>query len=214
VIVDRRLTPRGELALRRAGDHYEIVANGVFLMSTASGGDSERLLVRATLGAAARRARVLVGGLGVGFSVAEALGLDGVGEVVVVEIEEAVIGWHRTHLRHVTGSALADPRVRIVRADVARALALTGRPYDAVCLDVDNGPGWTVTPANSALYTGRGAAMLRAAVAPGGALGVWSAAAAPAFAALLGAYFERVDVHTTPVARGEPDHVYVATVPA
>lgn len=214
-VLERCETPRGELVLRRAGAHLEIVSGGVFLMSTASGGASERLLVRATLAASGARGRVLLGGLGVGFSLVEALGQPGVERVTVVEVEQAVIAWHRTHLRAVTAGALDEERVRVVHADVAavlEGLAAGGgaAAYDAVCLDVDNGPGWTVTPANDALYGEAGVERLRRAVAPGGAVGVWSAHAAPEFESRLAARFDRVEVHTVPVARGEPDHVYVA----
>ena len=112
VTVERLTTPRGELVLRRDGEHHEIVSNGVFLMDTRDG-RSERELVRAAVPGPG--ARVLIGGLGVGFSLAEALAL-GAAAVTVVEIEPAVVRWNRTHL----GGHLDDPRVTVVVEDLAR----------------------------------------------------------------------------------------------
>src|SRR4051812_21052191 len=112
VTVDRVVTERGELVLRSRDEHYELISNGVFLMDTRAG-ESERILVRAALADAPRRPRLLIGGLGVGFSLAEAVRSD-VAEIVVVEIEPAVVEWHRRWLRPFSAGALDDPRVRIV----------------------------------------------------------------------------------------------------
>ena len=203
VTVERLTTERGELVLRRDGPHHEIVSNGVFLMDTRDG-RSERELVRAAVRAPG--ARVLVGGLGVGFSVAEALAL-GAAAVTVVEIEPAVLRWNREHLGT---TALADPRVTVRLADLADVLPTDPGPYDAVCLDVDNGPEWTVTDGNAALYGEPGLAAADRLLAPGGTLAVWSANAAPAFEARLRARFGTVEVRAIPVPRGQPDLVYAA----
>ncbi|MFL6136365.1 MAG: spermidine synthase [Frankiaceae bacterium] len=210
VVLERVATPRGELVLRRAGPHLEIISNGTFLMDTRDGA-SERLLVRAALDAAGAAApRLLIGGLGVGFSLAEACADPSVAAVTVVEIEPALVRWHETHLRAVTGEALRDPRVRLVVADLAEWLATTSDRFDAICLDVDNGPSWTVVPANARLYGAAGLRLLRGRLRPGGALAVWSAAAEPAFELLLRERFADVAVHRVPVRRGEPDVVHVA----
>jgi spermidine synthase len=201
VTVERLDTPRGELVLRRDGAHHEIVSNGTFLMDTRDG-RSERALVRAAAGPGAR---VLLGGLGVGFSLAEALAV-GAAAVTVVEIEPAVVRWNREHLGT---AALDDPRVRVVVADLAEFLGRPGE-WDAVCLDVDNGPEWTVTGDNAALYSDAGLAAVDARLAPGGTLAVWSAAAAPAFEARLRDRYARVRRVEVPVPRGGPDVVYVA----
>jgi spermidine synthase len=209
-VLERRSGARGELALRGDGKHFEIISNGVFLMDT-RGGESERLLVRAALDRLAGPVRVLIGGLGVGFSLAEALREPRVSEVTVLECEPAVIGWHSTHLRSRTGGALDDPRVRVRCADLLGWLRATARTYDALCLDIDNGPEWTVTDANAALYEPAGLELLAARLRPGGALAVWSAAASPAFEARLRERFTAVAAHRVPVARGEPDVVYLAS---
>jgi spermidine synthase len=212
-VVERVATGRGELALRRVGDQYEIISNGVFLMDT-RGGASERLLVRAALDAAPPGARLLIGGLGVGFSLDEAARSGRPGRITVVEVEPALVDWHATHLRRFSGTALADPRVEVVTADLLAWLRGTDGTYEAICLDVDNGPEWTTFEQNAVLYTDAGLALLRSRLVPGGVLAVWSAAASEAFAGRLRARLGDVAVHRVPVARGEPDVVYLARVPA
>lgn len=208
-VVDRVETPRGELVLRQHGEHYEVISNGTFLMDTRNG-ESERLLVRAALERTAVRS-MLVGGLGVGFSMVEALLGLGVAQVVVVEIEPTIVGWHRRHLAHITGDALADPRTALVIADLATFLRDDVRTYDAICLDVDNGPEWTVTAANAGLYGDEGTALLANRLNAGGVLTVWSATRSPAYEQVLRRYFGNVEVIEVPVARGEPDVVFAAT---
>ncbi|HEX6755112.1 MAG TPA: hypothetical protein VF109_04105 [Mycobacteriales bacterium] len=205
VTVERVSTPRGELVLRRDGPYYEIISNGTFLMDTRNG-RSERALVSAALAEAPRPARVLIGGLGVGFSLAEALASPGVAAVTVVEIEPVVVRWNRELL----GSALDDPRVTVVVADLAEFLRAGGDPYEAVCLDVDNGPEWTVVPANAGLYSGAGLAAVDRRLAPGGTLAVWSAGEAPAFERRLRARYADVRTRRIEVPRGEPDLVWTA----
>ncbi|HEU5160300.1 MAG TPA: spermidine synthase [Streptosporangiaceae bacterium] len=212
VVVDRAAgMAGGELVLRRAGGDYEIISNGVFLMDT-RGGRSERLLVRAALARAAAPVRVLIGGLGVGFSLAEAAAHAPAGAAItVVELEPAVIGWHRTHLRSYSADALDDPRVTVTRADLLDWLPAARARFDVICLDIDNGPHWTVTDRNAGLYGHDGLAMLADRLAPGGALAVWSAGAAPDFAVRLRARFAEVEVHAVAAVRGEPDVIYVAS---
>jgi spermidine synthase len=205
VTIERLQTPRGELVLRRDGEHHEIVSNGMFLMDTRDG-RSERELVRAAVHGPGRR--VLIGGLGVGFSLAEALTLDAAA-VTVVEIEPAVVRWNRDHL----GTDLDDPRVRLVVEDLAAFLAAGTEQYDAICLDVDNGPEWTVTVDNAALYGTAGLSAVDRRLAPGGTLAVWSANRAPAFEARLRARYAEVRTTEIPVPRGEPDIVWTARNP-
>src|SRR5690242_6249079 len=116
-VLDRREGPYGEVVLRRHGDLLQIIANGCFLMDT-SDGRSERRLVVAALAALDARAvdpHVLIGGLGVGFSLAHAAGQPRWGRIAVVEREPAIIEWHRTGpLAGLSARALADPRTAIV----------------------------------------------------------------------------------------------------
>ncbi|MDX3225591.1 spermidine synthase [Streptomyces sp. ME19-01-6] len=250
VTLDRREGPYGEVVLRRrggggsgpdadgqnaGGPHatapvFEIIANGCFLMDT-SDGRSERLLIRAALNAlpAARQApALLIGGLGVGFSLAEAAAEPRWGRIAVVEREEAVIDWHRTGpLGRISAAALADPRTEVIRADLVSHLhagvshpdtgvshphtATASAPYDALCLDIDNGPDWTVTEDNDSLYSPAGLAACRASLSPGGVLAVWSAQPSPAFEeSLRNAGFTGVRTEEISVARGVPDVVHLA----
>ena len=208
LVIDRAVTERGEIVLRRRGDDFEIISNGVFLMDTRNG-ESERLLVTAALDACRSPDHVLIGGLGVGFSLAEAVRSASPKIITVVEIEPTVIAWHRDHLG---AGGLADPRVRVVRADLMAHLADRVDEYDVICLDVDNGPEWTVTDDNRALYGDHGLSLLRSRLRPGGVLAVWSAAESAAFAARLVAVFGRVTTIRVPVPRGAPDVVWVAAL--
>jgi spermidine synthase len=212
-VLDRRTTSRGEVVLRRDGAALEVIANGMFLMSTAGGGVSERLLVREALRGPPAGVHLLLGGLGVGFSLVEALRHPCVRRVTVVEVEEAVIAWHWTYLREMTAAAMQDSRVEVVHADLLDWLDGARETVDAACLDIDNGPDWTVVPGNARLYSDAGLEALSAVLAPHGALSVWSAAAAEAFERRLRRHFGVVEVHTVAVKRGHPDHVYVARHP-
>ncbi|MFJ6212976.1 spermidine synthase [Streptomyces sp. NPDC092296] len=214
-VLDRRDGPYGEIVLRQRGESpdevYEIIANGCFLMDTADG-RSERLLVRAALDAAAvPRPAVLIGGLGAGFSLAEAAADPAPARITVLEREAAVVDWHSGPLARFSAGALDDPRTEVVAADLLDQLRGTTDHWDVVCLDIDNGPDWTVTDANGGLYGFAGLTVLQRVLAPSGVLAVWSAAPAPEFEERLRARFQQVrqlDVH---VERGAPDVVYLAS---
>lgn len=208
-MLDRLVTPRGELVLRQAGEHLEVISNGTFLMDTRDG-RSERLLVRAALDRHPAPRRMLIGGLGVGFSLAEAAGDRRVTAIDVVEVEPAVLRWHDGPLAACSGAALRDPRVTVVIADVTDHLRSGPPPYDVICLDIDNGPDWTVTEGNAGLYDDAGTALLLGALAPSGVLAVWSARAVDSYEERLRRHGADVDVHEVAVTRGGPDVVYVA----
>ena len=201
-VLARVETPRGELVLREDGDHFEVISNGVFLMDTRDG-RSEQLLVTAALEAHPAPVSLLIGGLGVGFSLDAAVANPRLERITVVEIEPVLIGWYEHELG---GKAHHDPRVTLVEGDIATQTD----SYDVICLDVDNGPDWTVTDANMSLYDDAGTAALAARLTPGGVLAVWSAHAVPAYEAILRKQFGAVQVFSVDVARGEPDVVYVA----
>jgi spermidine synthase len=159
--------------------------------------------------------RLLVGGLGVGFSLAAALAHSAVGAVHIVEREAAVIRWNRGPLAPVDGDALRDTRVVVYEADLVDWLAAAEpEALDAICLDVDNGPDWLVNPRNGWLYGEAGLAAAARALSPGGVLAVWSAAPSPALVERLEARFADVEAHEVPVARGAPDVVLTARRPA
>jgi spermidine synthase len=212
-VVERTTGRCGELVLLRRGAHHEIVANGVFLMDT-RGGASERLLVTAAADRMPPPGRVLIAGLGVGFSLAAALAHPAVGAVAVIECEPAVVRWNRGPLAPVNGGALSDPRTAVHDADVVDWIAVVApASHDAICLDVDNGPDWLVAPGNGRLYDDRGLRDAARALSPGGVLAVWSAARSPALEERLARHFRVVDVLEVPVDRGEPDVVVLGCGP-
>jgi spermidine synthase len=215
-VLDRREGPHGEVVLRRHGELLQIVANGCFLMDT-SDGRSERLLVDAACDALAGRPEpsVLIGGLGVGFSLAHAAADPRWGEITVVEREDAIIDWHLDGpLSVLSADALADPRTRVLAVDLLTYIDETSDTYDALCLDIDNGPGWTVTEDNDGLYAAAGLANCARLLRPGGVLAVWSAQPSPEFEGTLrNAGFQRVRTEEVPVARGVPDVVHLAVRP-
>ncbi|MFD3504669.1 spermidine synthase [Streptomyces sp. NPDC058678] len=215
-VLDRREGPHGEVVLRRHGELLQIIVNGCFLMDT-SDGRSERRLVDAALDALDGRGEpsVLIGGLGVGFSLAHAAADPRWGRITVVERERAVIDWHRAGpLSALSEQALADPRTRIVETDLVAFVNETCDTFDALCLDIDNGPDWTVTEGNHGLYSAAGLASCTRMLRPGGVLAVWSAQPSPEFEGTLrNAGFQQVRTEEIPVARGVPDVVHIAVRP-
>lgn len=218
--IDRREGPYGEVVLRRRAEHYEIIANGTFLMDT-SDGRSERLLIDAAMAALPEATRssgptVLIGGLGVGFSLAHAAADPRWRRIAVAEREQAVIDWHREGpLAAISGPALADERTVILHTDLMEYLRTSPDTYDALCLDIDNGPDWTVTEDNESLYSAQGLAACAARLRPGGILAVWSARPSADFeGSLRNAGFSGVRTEEVPVARGVPDAVHLAVRPA
>jgi SAM-dependent methyltransferase len=212
-VVERVVGCCGELVLKRRGGHYEIVANGVFLMDTRSSG-SERLHVTAAADRMPPPGRMLIGGLGVGFSLAAALAHPGVSEVDVLEREAAVLRWNRGPLALVNGDALRDSRVRTHEDDVVHWLAnAPACSLDAICLDVDNGPEWLVSPGNAWLYADDGLRTAARVLSPEGVLTIWSAGPTPAFVARMKEHFTEVEVTEVSVARGEPDVIVLGREP-
>ena len=149
---------RGELVLRQRTEPdgsttLELRANGVFVMDTRET-SSERALAREALARHETPGTVLVGGLGLGFTLAEVLADPRVRRVVVAEIEPALVGWLRDGTVPHGPALLSDPRVEVRgRRRGAACLAAAHAAYDLVLLDVDNGPGYLVHDTNAALYT-------------------------------------------------------------
>jgi spermidine synthase len=171
-------TPDGEdMSLTRQGTEYVILAGGKPLMSSRMHGSEEAL---AAFGCAEARARdepcVLVGGLGMGFTLRATLDLLPPGaSVIVAELVPAVVEWNRGPLGPLAGHPLKDTRVRIEIGDVAATLRASTRRFDAALLDVDNGPAAFTATHNTRLYDDRGLAAARMALKEGGVLAVWSA---------------------------------------
>lgn len=187
--IARATSERGELVLRRRSDgSLELRANGVFVMDTVET-STERALASRALSLHLSPARVLVGGLGLGYTLATVLGDERVERVTVAEIEPALVEWMRDGT--VPGDTLlADPRVTVAVGDVAAVLRESeGATYDLVLLDVDNGPGYLVHDANARLYEAPALEQAMRATRPGGTVVVWSAAEAPELGATMARVF-------------------------
>ena len=175
-------------------------------------------MVGAALGLLAQpeEASLLIGGLGIGFSLAEACADPRPGRIHVVERERAIIDWHTegdAPLRNLAGTGLDDPRTLLIHDDVIHHLRTAREPYDVVCLDIDNGPDWTVTDDNRGLYEPAGLDAIAGALTPQGVLSVWSSARSPEFTQRLASRFGRVLTLEVPVLEGrgaEPDVVILA----
>ncbi|HEY3448969.1 MAG TPA: hypothetical protein VGK67_21590 [Myxococcales bacterium] len=177
-----RLPDGQELALQERDGVFVIRLDGRELMSSARHG-SEEALARAGLADLRREAAtVLVGGLGLGYTLRAALDLlPAKASVVVAEISKAVVEWNRGPLAALAGAPLDDPRVKIEVAEIGKYLAKTRERFDAILTDVDNGPSADPNPTNDRLYTKAGLAAFRDALRPGGMLVIWSAGPAEGF---------------------------------
>jgi spermidine synthase len=167
----------GELVLWRRDEEYVIRVDGRDLMGSHSN-HSERVLAKyGCMGLRlVRNARVLIGGLGMGFTLRAALEvLRADAEVDVAELVPAVVDWNRGPIAHLAGRPLDDRRVRLVEADVDLVLRASDARYDAILLDVDNGPQELTSPSNEALYGRDGLARARRALRSNGVFAVWSA---------------------------------------
>ncbi len=172
----------------RRGHEFSIKLGVAELMTSRLFGSEEAL---ATLAAQrlkdCRRPRLLIGGLGMGFTLRAALGAFGPeARIVVAELIPAVVTWARGPLADLFGGCLEDPRVEVTLADVAKLIRAPKAPYDAILLDVDNGPEGMTQATNDGLYSTRGLRSARAALRVGGVLAVWSQGPDAAFAQRFG----------------------------
>ena len=200
-----------ELKLFRRGADFMIVLDRNELMNSRMRG-SEEALATMTLARLrdAKAPRLLVGGYGMGFTLRAALAALGrQAEVRVAELVPEIIAWARGPMAALTAGCLDDPRVRLLATDVADAIGEAAGAWDAILLDVDNGPDGLVRAANDRLYSPAGLAAAKAALRPGGVLAVWSAAPDAPFARRLaqaGFAVEEVAVRARANGKG-PRHV-------
>lgn len=171
-----------ELRLFAHGRDFMIVLGRNELMSTRMR-NSEEVLAEQTLARLGRTdAHLLIGGYGMGFTLRAALAkLDAGGRVTVAELVPEIVEWARGPMAELTAGCLGDPRVTLRMQDVADAIAGARAAYDAILLDVDNGPDGLVRAENDRIYSRDGLRAARDALRPGGVLAVWSAARDPAF---------------------------------
>ncbi len=194
VEVARATSERGEIVLRERRDPdkgsnapvvLELRVNGVFVMDTLET-RSEKGLATMALKQVENPRKVVVGGLGLGFTMHEVLADKRVEKLVVVEIEDALVQWMRDGTVPHGPSYLADERLTVMTADIRVAMAeATPAAYDLILLDVDNGPGFLVYDGNEAVYQREFLDQTRRALRPGGALVIWSAAESPTLQAEL-----------------------------
>ena len=205
----------GELRLIERGGDYWIMLGANALMSTRLRGSEEALATLACERIADRPGpAMLIGGLGMGFTLRAALAaLPRDAQVVVSELVPAIVKWASGPMAHVHGSSLDDPRVRIDEGDVGDLIAAARSRYDAILLDVDNGPDALSRESNDRLYDLEGLVRARAALKPGGLLAIWSAAPDPAFARRLakaGFAVEEVTVRAHAGRKGAKHMIWLA----
>ena len=206
----------GEIVLYERDGAYFIRVNGLELMTSRAHG-SEEDLARLTLKKiTGKEPKVLVGGLGMGFTLRAVLDVVPMSaKVMVAEILAVVVAWNLAELAHLARSPLEDPRVAVVERDVAEIIAAGPTAFDAVLLDVDNGPAALTVAKNERLYSPAGLAAIRRCLRPGGVLGVWSADPDRAFERRLAKAGFEVSTETVSARRGAkgPKHsIFVASV--
>jgi spermidine synthase len=207
---------RGGISLYDRGGEFSIRVNGCELMNSRVHGSEEALAELACARIVGRQApRILIGGLGMGFTTAAALHLlHCTGRVEVAELVPKVVEWNRRFLGELSGHPLQDPRVTVREADVGLILQGERKGYDAILLDVDNGPAALTRMENSRLYSEAGIRIAFAALRPMGVLAVWSAAPDAAFAGRLsraGFAVEEFPVRGRGRAGGNRHTIWVAT---
>jgi spermidine synthase len=216
--IDRAKVPgqESELILRKRGKEFSIRTGGTELMNSRIHGSEEALA-----GLALKQVRqkpnlnILVGGLGMGYTLAETLKLSQPDtRIFVAELIPEVISWNRDHIGHLAGMPLDDPRVRVDASDVAAAIKKAA--WDIILLDVDNGPAGLTKRSNNRLYSDAGLKTAFKALTPGGVLAIWSAGDDPAFTRSLtrcGFKAKAVSVRATSSGKGSRHTIWIAVKP-
>ena len=201
---------------RHDGAHI-IMLGGNELMSSRVGGSEEALATMTCERLGRPDAHLLIGGYGMGFTLRAALGALGPrARATVTEIVPEIIDWARGPMASLTAGCLDDVRVSVIGGDVAGAMTAARGVYDAILLDVDNGPNGLTRAANDALYSADGLARAKAALTPGGILAVWSAAPSSAFARRLrtaGFAVEETTVRARRNGKGPKHVIWFARAP-
>lgn len=186
--LDRARAPGGgELVLQERDGQFTIRVDGKELMSSRKHASEEAMAAVAFEGREPpARARVLVGGLGLGYTLRATLDrLPPGGEVVVAEVSGAVVAWNKGPLAPLAGHPLDDPRTRVDEVNLLALLKSRPPPFDAILIDLDNGPAALSLPGNRELYADRGVELCRGALTADGTLVVWSAGPDAAYLARL-----------------------------
>jgi len=215
--IDRANIPghEGEVTLLKRGSEFSIRTAGAELMNSRVHG-SEDALAELTCRRLNRNSglRILIGGLGMGFTLAAALGQSEPDTCITMsELIPAVVRWNREHLGHLAGMPLDDPRVSVEEEDVGETIRKRKSAWDAILLDVDNGPAGLTRKANDHLYGSPGLKAVFAALRPGGILAVWSSGADEAFTRRLkqcGFKVETVIVRARKPGKGARHTIWLA----
>ncbi len=205
-----------ELRLMRRGAEFSMMLGQNELMNSRLSGSEEAL---ATLACrrieAVKRPNLLIGGLGMGFTLRAALAVLGPdARITVAELVPAVIAWARGPMASIFADSLDDPRASILSADVIEVIQSHASAFDAILLDVDNGPEGLIRKANDALYNPKGLKAVRRALRPGGVLAVWSSGPHPLFSKRLrdaGFDVDEVAVRATAKRSGARHVIWFAT---
>jgi len=205
-----------ELRLFRRGRDFMILLDRNELMSSRMSGSEEALAVMSCARLEQRPApHILIGGYGMGFTLRSALAALGAdAQVTVAELVPEIIEWARGPMVDLAAGCLDDPRVRLIEGDVVAVIAEAVATYDAILLDVDNGPDGLTRNGNDRLYSMKGLAAAKAALKPGGILAVWSAAPDNAFAKRLSAAgfsVEEIAVRARSNGKGPRHVIWFAT---
>jgi spermidine synthase len=219
--IDRAEIPghEGEVTLWKRGTEFSIRTAGTELMNSRLHG-SEEALAELTCSRIKRKSglRILIGGLGLGYTLAAALQSSGPDTLITVsELIPAVVRWNRDHLAHLAGMPLDDPRVIVAEEDVVESIRKTESGWDAILLDVDNGPDGLTRKANDRLYSRSGLKTSFAALRPGGILAVWSSGANEPFTRRLkqcGFHPETVTVRARKPGKGSRHTIWLAQKPS
>lgn len=203
--------------VRHGGDFIVMLDRNELMSSRMSGSETALGVMTCARLRSPATARILIGGYGMGFTLRAVLAATGAsGRVTVAELVPDVLDWARGPMAAMTRGCLDDPRVAVLTEDVAALIAAGAARYDAILLDVDNGPDGLTRPANDGLYDARGLANAKAALRPGGVLAVWSAAPDPAFARRLrqaGFAVEEERVRARENGKGPTHVIWFATRP-
>jgi spermidine synthase len=205
----------GEMRLMQRGQEFSIMLGGIELMNSRLSGSEEALATLACERIAGRRApAILIGGLGMGFTLRAALGVaPNDARIEVVELVPEVIEWARGPMAEIFAGSLDDPRVEVIEGDAGVVIGKAQAAYDAILLDVDNGPDGLTRAANDRLYDAAGLAAARRALRPGGVLAIWSSAPDAAFSRRLrSARFavEEARVRARRGGKGGHHHIWLA----
>lgn len=219
--IDSAHVPGGEVELRlmQRGTEFSMKLGQNELMNSRLSGSEEALATLACRRLEAIKApHLLIGGLGMGFTLRAALAVLGPkARITVAELLPAVVAWARGPMTELFGGSLVDPRTTIREADVMEVIQAKAAAYDAILLDVDNGPEGLIRKANDALYEPKGLVATRRALRPGGVLAVWSSGPHPKFSKRLrdaGFEVNEVGVRATTKRSGAHHIIWFATRPA